>query len=102
MVSGYFDPLLAVQAERLEEIRRGGDALLVWVAQPPRPVLPARARAELLAGLAAVDYVAFQEGSEALDEAILAAAIHEEDADTRRRDILIGHVHLRQGAGERP
>jgi bifunctional ADP-heptose synthase (sugar kinase/adenylyltransferase) len=102
VVSGYFDPLLAEHAERLEEIRRGSDALLVLVRQPPQPILPPRARAELVAGLSAVDYVVAPEDGETLDETALAAMIHEEDADVRRLAALARLVHRRQGAGERP
>ncbi|MGH9665507.1 MAG: hypothetical protein ACRD9L_13870 [Bryobacteraceae bacterium] len=100
VVSGYFDPLLAERAERLEEIRRGSGALLVLVAQPRQPILPARARAELVAGLAAVDYVVAPEGAETLDAAVLATAIHEEEADASRQEALAGVVHRRQVAGE--
>src|SRR5579863_4505944 len=57
VVSGYFDPLVASHAERLAELKREGVPLLVLIATPDGPILPARARAELVAGLAVADYV---------------------------------------------
>ncbi|HUA86343.1 MAG TPA: hypothetical protein VMB85_20945 [Bryobacteraceae bacterium] len=57
VVRGYFDPLLAWHAERLTEAKREGTALLVVIAPPENPILAARARAELVAGLRVVDYV---------------------------------------------
>jgi len=90
-VSGYFDPLLAQHAERLRDLRRPGVPLLVLIADPEDPILPIRARAELVAGLAAVDYVA--EAAEGL-----IPNVRLEDEDLRRREELIAHVHARQGA----
>jgi bifunctional ADP-heptose synthase (sugar kinase/adenylyltransferase) len=58
VVSGYFDPMLASHAERLAGLKRAGATLLVLIATPQDPILPARARAELVAGLAVVDHVA--------------------------------------------
>lgn len=88
VVSGYFDPLLAAHAERLQQLKR---PLLVAIAEPVDPILPARARAELVAGLAVVDYVA-----ESLDG--LAPQTRLEAEDERRLQDLIAHVHARQGA----
>ena len=98
VVSGHFDPLLAAHPERLEQVRETADALLVVVTDPPRPILGARGRAELVAGLKAVDYVvAAQDDPEA--SALVAAAIHEEQADAQRLAELIGRVQARQAAG---
>jgi hypothetical protein len=56
-VIGHFDPLLAAHARRLQELAVPGTILVVAVSDPPDPLLPAGARAELVAALAAVDYV---------------------------------------------
>lgn len=61
-VSGYFDPLLAEHARRLRRLRTPGTALAVVIEDPPQPLLPQRARAELVAALAAVDYVVIEAG----------------------------------------
>src|ERR1700740_962310 len=60
VVSGYFDPLLAWHASRLQELKaelKGDLPLLALIATPPHPILSARARAELVAGLRVVDHV---------------------------------------------
>jgi len=57
-VRGCFDPLLAAHARRIAELRTPGASVAVLLCDPPNPLLAARARAELVAGLAAVDYVA--------------------------------------------
>jgi len=56
-VAGYFDPLLAEHARRLNEHVAPGRLLIVEVMNPARPLLAQRARAELVAALAMVDYV---------------------------------------------
>ena len=63
-VTGYFDPLLAAHARRLRQVRQAADGLIVVLSTPPKPILPPRARAELVAALAMVDYVVLpQEGA---------------------------------------
>ncbi len=88
VVSGYFDPLIASHAQRLEELKDAAP-LLVLIATPEDPILPARARAELVASLAAVDHVA-----EWSDE--LHPQIRLEQEDAGRLERLIEHVHQRQ------
>jgi bifunctional ADP-heptose synthase (sugar kinase/adenylyltransferase) len=56
-VSGHFDPLLAPHVGRLGQAREPGKLLVVEVTNPARPLLSQRARAELVAALAMVDYV---------------------------------------------
>jgi glycerol-3-phosphate cytidylyltransferase-like family protein len=91
VVSGYFDPLLAAHAERLLELKGSNARLLVAIADPPNPILPVRARAELVAGLAVVDHVA-----ESVDG--LTPHTRLEREDERRLQDLIAHVHARQSA----
>lgn len=89
VISGYFDPLLASHAERLQELKRDGAELLVLIAEPDEPILPARARAELVAGLRVVDYVC-----ESSDGITPEVSIEQEDR--RRREDLIERVRARQ------
>jgi bifunctional ADP-heptose synthase (sugar kinase/adenylyltransferase) len=56
-VTGHFDPLLAEHVQRLQQSTRPGKLLVVEVTNPPHPLLSQRARAELVAALAMVDYV---------------------------------------------
>lgn len=93
VVSGYFDPMLASGAERLLACRKPGTPLLVLVAEPPQPILPALARMHLVAGLAAVDHVS--EIAEGLEP-----HFRMEEEDARRLADLIAHVHQRQSAGK--
>lgn len=91
VVSGYFDPLIASHAERLAELKRERVPLLVLIATPADAILPARARAELVAGLAVVDYVC-----ETADG--VAPHLSLEREHTERLAQLIEHVHARQRA----
>lgn len=91
VVSGYFDPLLAWHAERLEELRAGGGRLAVMILDPPDPILPARARAELVAALGAVDLVLIPPTGAAVTAQV---CLEETDAAVRRQ--FVQHVRERQ------
>lgn len=96
VVTGYFDPLTAAHARRLEEIADGA-RLLVVVRTPPDPILPARARAELVAALVWVQAVVIEEGgAEWVAELPAARLAREEDADLERRRDLVARIHRRQ------
>lgn len=100
VVTGYFDPLTAAHARRLEEIAAGGAPLLVIVRTPPDPILEARARAELVAALSCVRYVTIEEGGADWSKQFSAARlIREEEDDLRRRRELIALVRRRHAAG---
>jgi hypothetical protein len=58
VVSGYFDPLIAWHARWLAGFKKPARPLLVLIATPEDPILPAPARAELVASLRVVDHVA--------------------------------------------
>ena len=89
-VSGYFDPMTAAHAARIAELK-DGRKLVVLIATPADPILSARARAELVAGLRAVDYVVDSPGG-------LTPKVRLEEEDAARLEKLIGHVHARQQA----
>jgi bifunctional ADP-heptose synthase (sugar kinase/adenylyltransferase) len=61
--AGHFDPLLAEHARLLRDVKVSGRLLVVEIMNPARPLLAQRARAELVAGLADVDYVVLCEGA---------------------------------------
>jgi glycerol-3-phosphate cytidylyltransferase-like family protein len=72
-VSGYFDPLLAEHVRRLRECAKPGELLVIEIANPKAPLLPQKARAELVAALAVVDYVVLGDGqpqNEIMDAAV--------------------------------
>ena len=91
VVSGYFDPLMVSHAERLAALKPDGKKLLVLIATPADAILPAAARAELVAGLRAVDYVSELAGG-------IVPQIRLELEDVQRFQALLRHVHLRQKA----
>src|SRR5580704_12241622 len=91
VVSGYFDPLVASHAVRLAELKRDGVPLVVAIASPARPILPPRARAELVASLRVVDYVTEMSGG-------LTAQVLLEPEHEQRFETLVAHVHARQNA----
>jgi hypothetical protein len=90
VVSGYFDPLLAWHASRLQELKAElkGNSLLALIATPPNPILSASARAELVAGLKVVDYVC-----EAPEEIAPHFCLEDEERGKIRE--LIDRVHSR-------
>jgi bifunctional ADP-heptose synthase (sugar kinase/adenylyltransferase) len=94
VVSGYFDPLIAWHARWLENFRKAGRPLMVVITTPDHPILPARARAELVASLRVVDHVA--EFSPEL--AGLERVIHLEKEDRELFRDLLELVHSRNGA----
>jgi hypothetical protein len=91
VVSGYFDPMVASHAERLATLKRDGEPLLVLISTPPDQILPAAARAQLVAGLSVVDYVC--DAPNGLDPQIALEGEH-----TQLLAQLIEHVHARQRA----
>jgi len=62
-VAGHFDPLLAEHVRRLRDHVTPGRLLIVEVTNPAQPLLPQRARAELVAALTMVDYVVLGNGA---------------------------------------
>jgi phosphopantetheine adenylyltransferase len=97
IVAGYFDPLTDAHTTRLAVLAAEYGALLVCVCDPPAPLLPLSARAELVAACRVVKHVV--QGEQALAHA--AVIIDERAADLARRDALIEHVHQRQSAAQR-
>ena len=97
IVTGYFDPVTAAHARRLREISKEHSRIAVFLSDPPHPVLPAQARAELLAAMGMVDCVVLpREHALPLDPEI--SVLHEEEADKARLRKLIEHVHERHKA----
>lgn len=93
LIAGLFDPLTSAHAKRLAELAATHGTLFVLVTSAEDCILPAGARAELVASVACVRCVLTDEAI--LDEIPLARLIREESADARRRDELTRHVHAR-------
>lgn len=63
-LTGHFDPLLAEHAALLHQAAPEGHVLIVEITNPPQPLLAQRARAELVAALADVNYVVMSDREE--------------------------------------
>ena len=87
-VSGHFDPLLAEHVRRIRKSVSPGRLLVVEITEPQAPLLPQRARAELVAALADVDFV------------ILAGAAPARAPDADVTDWLIDHVRRRSNGAK--
>jgi cytidyltransferase-like protein len=94
LVIGYFDPLHAAHIRRLNELCKGCEQIVVALADPPEPLLPLRARAELVASLGCVDYVV-TDADRALTELHPDVTVDERSADLHRFDRLRDHVIAR-------
>jgi bifunctional ADP-heptose synthase (sugar kinase/adenylyltransferase) len=97
-VTGYFDVLVAEHVRRLRQIANGSAKLFLVVLDPPAPLLSARARAEMVAALAMVDYVVPAGGQAAeglLSHFTAAEIVREESADLLRAARLSQHVQRR-------
>jgi bifunctional ADP-heptose synthase (sugar kinase/adenylyltransferase) len=98
IVTGYFDPVTAAHVRRLRQISAKHSAIAVFLSDPSHPILPAQARAELLAAMRMVDCVVLPQecASQPLDPDI--PVFREEEADVERLAKLIEHVHERHNA----
>lgn len=88
LVAGYFDPVVADHARRLEA---SGAGLTISLLEPPDPLLPARARAELLAAFACVERVILGDA-----RALAGSVIDETAADLAARQALVERILSRQ------
>lgn len=97
IVSGYFDPMTGAHADRLRGLKKPGRPLIVLIATSANPILPAEARAQLIAGLACVDRVTII-GATYPDGLTPNTQLETEDA--ARLEQLIRHVQARQQAAQ--
>lgn len=101
LITGFFDPLAPAHAHRLNRLASADSALVVVVTDPPHPILPLQARAELVAALAAADLVvpvAAAQLEAFLERLPTAAMERSETEDLALRQELIRHVQSRQRA----
>jgi len=99
LVAGFFDPLLASNAARIREFRAGAGILVALVDSPAAPLLPAEARADVVAGLRSVDYVVIggRGETELLTLFPQSAILWMTAADEADAKELARRVHERQG-----
>jgi hypothetical protein len=97
VLTGRFDPLTSEHASRLQEFAKGG-LVLVFVLDYEGSLLPAAARAELMAALRGVRYVSIAEGAkltEALQGLDSQEVAREEEADQERQERLVAQIRQR-------
>jgi bifunctional ADP-heptose synthase (sugar kinase/adenylyltransferase) len=96
---GEYDPLLGTHAERLAG-RRQSDSRWHAVAVLPGkdPLLPLRARCELVAALETVDCVVpFEQDPSVLAMVAGKAELHDDrEADAAERTALVSRIHTKQ------
>ena len=97
VVRGCFDPLAVAHVRRIEELACGAATVTILLTSPAWPLLPDRARAELLAGLRAVKNVVITVGTIPAEFAG-TAIIDESESDLLRARELMDHVRRRQDA----
>jgi hypothetical protein len=100
VVVAWLDPMIGAHAAWLRSMSNGdGAALMLVLDNPPDALLPVAARAELGAGLAAVDYVvAGENGVDALIEQLRPDKLTRDDAsEAQRRAEFIQYVERRAG-----
>jgi cytidyltransferase-like protein len=89
VIAGYFDPMHAGHTRRLRQLCANGERIVVAVADPPEPILPIRARAELMAALDCVAYVLTGVSR------IPSNAIDDRPLDAERARVFAQHVLAR-------
>jgi hypothetical protein len=90
----YADPLWAGQVVALREQAGSGALLVVALDDPPQPLLPLGARAELVASLAFVDYVIADPAAAIPD----AQVVDLREPDLGTRQALVERVLGRHGS----
>lgn len=102
-VTGFFDPLTLVQAERLSSIARHGRRIVVIVDPGAEALLSSHARATLIAALRDVDAVAIAEPEQVkkLCSELPNVRVHQDDEAERLRSAeFVEFVRIRQKSAE--
>lgn len=98
IVVGYFDPMHAGHVRRLHDMCNEGERVAVIIADPPEPILPAQARAELVAALDCVAAVVIAGPDIEKSLAEYRNVIDERPADAARSRAFAQHVLARYNA----
>ena len=93
LIIGYFDPVWAPTIERLQTLCLTDAINVVAVDHPPQPLLPWRARAEIVAAISCVDYVI---DAARAGELAPAKVTDDREADLERSERLTKHILHRQ------
>ena len=102
---GQFDPLTAAQAKRLSALRSQGGRLLAVVLESSDALLPANARAALIAALRDVDAVTVAEPElwrHAIPSTARVRVIEDAQAEEGRSAEFVRYIVERQAAASTP
>ncbi|MBV8817521.1 MAG: hypothetical protein JO022_04135 [Acidobacteriaceae bacterium] len=99
VVPGLFDPLTATQAKRLHGLKEGGRKLAAFVEQGGETLLPAEARAALVAALRDVDLVCIAHGEwrKMIADSQRVRVVEDPDGEASRSAEFVKFVVERQG-----
>jgi hypothetical protein len=102
-VVGLFDPLTAIQADRMAEFASSGRAVCALILDEPDTLFPAEARAALMAALRSVDLVAIAKNDEwrPLLAGLSNVEISEDALSERARSASFCEFVLQRGSGTR-
>ena len=103
IVVGFFDPLTVAQAKRISAVAAAGSKTLALVLSGPDMLLPAEARAMLVAGLRDVDAVAISDDSDwrrFIPEAAHVSILEDQTAEQARSAEFVAFVIERQRSAE--
>lgn len=104
-MAGFFDPLTALQARRLADAANSNRKLLAVVLTATDSLLPADARAVLVAAVRGVSAVVIAETGEwrtALPQNVDVAILDDPEADKTRSEEFVEFVLKRQEASPCP
>jgi hypothetical protein len=104
-VAGFFDPLTAIQASRLANAARNGRSVLAIVLRDPDCLLPADARASLIAALRDVTTVVIADPNQwrsAISEHTDVTIIDDLEGDRKRSEEFAEYILQRQVASKCP
>jgi len=104
-IAGFFDPLTAIQANRLANAARNGRRVLAIVLKDPDCLLPADARAALVAAVRDVTTVVIADVSQwrsAIPEQTDVTIIDDPGSDRKRSEEFVEYIIQRQATGKCP
>ncbi|HEY7306208.1 MAG TPA: hypothetical protein VH601_18935 [Bryobacteraceae bacterium] len=99
-IAGFFDPLTSIQASRLADIAKKGHNVLAIVLAAPDCLLPADARAALVAavrGVSAVVVANAHEWRSVITKDANVTVVDDLQGDKRRSEEFVQYVLKRQG-----
>lgn len=105
VVEGFFDPLTAIQANRLAEATNGGRKVMAMVLIAHDTLLPVDARAALVAALRAVDAVIVSDHHEwrsAVPPDADLVILDDLEEEKKRSAEFVEYILERQGLTECP